>query len=149
MKIAVVEKGSSAFNGVREAISNEQQKRDWKVDYFKSGRELLALETSSQYDAILLDHSLEDGSEKLILNVLVQDDIDIAILNGPPSMWSDIDLVEDNQVNALIDKSDPENVLKWLRYVGVKHRLTSRVKIESGIYSEIISKTNGCDFEII
>lgn len=147
MKIAVVEKSSLESQRVRKAIEERARLKGWVVNYFQSGKDLLS-EDSCSYDAVLVDHGLKDDSDKLILNVITDEKIDIAIMNGPASTWNDLGLVQDDQVNALIDKTDPTNVVDWLNYVDVKHRMTGRIKEESGIYSEIVSNTNGCLFDI-
>lgn len=147
MDIAVVEKPCLASEKVRAELSKRQQEKGWHIDYFRSGKELLSKDPYA-YNAVLIDHSLEDGSENLILNVLTEDRIDLAVMNGPASDWFRLGLVQNGNINALIDKTNPKNVIDWLNYVDVKHRLTNSVKRESGIYSEIVSNTNGCVFYI-
>lgn len=147
MKIAVISKSNPVSERVREVINDRKQHKEWDVFYFNSGKKLL-LNDPYLYDVVLVDHALEDGSEKLILNIMAGRDIDIAIMNGPASDWFQLGLVQNEHVNALIDKTDPQNVIEWLNYVDVKHRLTKKLKKESGIYSEIVSNTNGCVFDI-
>lgn len=147
MKIAVIEKQNNNYFNLRAALKRKEFEKGWNVIYYDSGQEFLS-DKPKEYDVILVDHSLEDGSEKLILNVMYDDGIDIAVMNGPASSWEAQGLVQDDQVNALIDKTNPKNVVDWLNYVDVKHRLTDRIEKSSDIYSEIVSETNGCVFEI-
>lgn len=148
MKIAIItEEYFPIVEELQKRVNEKQNIKEWEINYFDNGKDFLSKDPYS-YDAVLIDHSLRDGSESLILNVLLENEIDIAVMNGPSSVWSDLGLVQDTQVNALIDKTDPQNVLDWINYVDVKHRLTSKLKQESGIYAEIISNTNGCFFEI-
>jgi hypothetical protein len=147
MKIAIIQRSFPAVEELQEKINEKQNLKNWKIDYYSNGKEFLD-KSPYTYDAVLIDHALEDGSENLLLNMLTEDKIDIAIMNGPSSDWFNMGLVQDDQVNALIDKTDTQNVLDWLNYVDVKHRLTKKLKQESGIYSEIVSNTNGCLFQI-
>lgn len=147
MKVAIVDRSNDLIKKVQEEVQKKLKKKHWDIGAYNSGEELLSGDTT-KIDAILLDQDNLESSNEKILNKIKDKDIDIAILNETTRVSTENRLVHNERINAILDKRDPNDVCEWLSYVEVKHRINKRVKHESNIYSEIISKTNGCKYEV-
>lgn len=146
MRIAMIGEDILFPANVRSTIDNKIKEKGWQIDRYENVNKFVS--ENNDYDVVLIDQAVEYKNKNYLSDKFLGKDTDVAILNGTSSLGSDRRLVHNTQINALIDKNDPEDILSWLNYVDVKHRLTHRIKKDSGIYSEIVSNTNGCTFDI-
>lgn len=147
MRIAVVEKRENSGD-LLKIIEDKKNSRDWEVHYYNAGSQLLS-NKKIQYDVVLVDYDLPDCNGKRLLDLLSFDtEAETVLIGDFESKEFKDDIIMDNRINAIVDKKNLSELTNWLSYADAKVRLKKIVKMESGIYSEIISNTNGCVFDI-
>lgn len=146
MKIAFIAESKSLTDNIKNIINEKKKEKGWNIDYYNYNEDLIKSKFNP-YDVVLIDQGVREKKRGLPKTLLDQK-TDIAVMNGNTRLDADKDLIFNNQINAIINRKNPEDLIKWLDYVTIKHRINSRLKENTDVYSEIVSNSNGCVFEI-
>lgn len=117
MKIAILDSDVAFVNDLKSKLSI----RDWHITVVDSNNK-----DCSMYDAVLIGESVDKKQ--------LDCDADFALIGKPSE-----EVVQDDSINAIIDKDDIEEIIDWLKYVDAKLRIKRNTEIKINLKKVIIT----------
>jgi hypothetical protein len=125
MNIAIIEPDKNYQLLIQDHLDNNK-KNDWEIVFFDNEDEINPEQT---FDAVLLDCDISEQS-KVSLKQLTQKFSGIlGILSAVPNFYNR-EGIKDQSISALIDRSNPEEILSWLKYIDARIRLNKYAEKE-------------------